>query len=431
MNAEGRALRSHSPEPVSLRDFRAGYWFGGFNGLTWMIGLGTPMVLLAERLGATTFQVGLASSFLFLLLPVQVLSTATLPRLGFQGQMVLGWLLRACFLLIPVSLAWVAPATATPWMASLLVASVFGFCLFRAFGAVAHIPWFSEILPDALRGRYFATDHAITSAVGVVTLLTCSLLFDRLPGYDAFVIVYGIAVTGSLLAVLNLLRLPDAPRPAPVSFGGVLGLARRLCLRRGLFRHYLLLFLLASVVTSSFPAFSVYYLKSERGLSASQIMIFTAVQFAGQIGGTWGIRRLIDRIAIHRLFQLSALGIVLVNGFWLALVTGAGTLDEILALSFFAFGAAQGVTLAAHCTYLPELSEQDERPVAVSVFTSVHGLLAGIAPTLWGLALRPTGVARGMDLSNFALYFACGIGIHSTLVLLYAWLPDHRASKPG
>ena len=45
-----------------LRPYFAGFWFGGFNGLTWMIGLGTPLVLLAQQLGATTFQVGLASS---------------------------------------------------------------------------------------------------------------------------------------------------------------------------------------------------------------------------------------------------------------------------------------------------------------------------------------------------------------------------------
>ena len=64
--------------PLSLRPFRAGYWFGGFNGLTWMMSLGTPMVLLIEHLGGSTIQVGMASSFVFLLLPVQVLATSTL-----------------------------------------------------------------------------------------------------------------------------------------------------------------------------------------------------------------------------------------------------------------------------------------------------------------------------------------------------------------
>jgi len=111
-----------TPRP-SLRPYAAGFWFGGFNGMTWMIGLGTPMVLLAEKLHASTLQVGLATSFVFLLLPLQILATTSLPRLGYQRQMVSAWILRALFLGVPLALAVAAPATPAPWMSSLLVAS--------------------------------------------------------------------------------------------------------------------------------------------------------------------------------------------------------------------------------------------------------------------------------------------------------------------
>ena len=118
----------------SLRAFRAGYWFGGFNGLTWMMGLGTPMVLLIEQLGGSTFQVGLAASFVLLLFPVQVLATAALATLGFRRQMVLAWSARALFLLVPLALAWLAPEEPAAWMPGAVGASVFGFCAFRASG---------------------------------------------------------------------------------------------------------------------------------------------------------------------------------------------------------------------------------------------------------------------------------------------------------
>ena len=111
------------PARPSLRPYAAGFWFGGFNGMTWMIGLGTPMVLLAEKLHASTLQVGLATSFVFLLLPLQILATTSLPRLGYQRQMVSAWILRALFLGVPLALAVAAPATPAPWMSSLLVAS--------------------------------------------------------------------------------------------------------------------------------------------------------------------------------------------------------------------------------------------------------------------------------------------------------------------
>src|ERR1044071_6299239 len=87
-----------------LYPFRPGLVFGFFNALTWQIGIGTPMVLFAERLGATPFQVGLAYSFVFLLTPVQIAATALLPRFGFKRLSLGGWSARSVFLAIPIAL---------------------------------------------------------------------------------------------------------------------------------------------------------------------------------------------------------------------------------------------------------------------------------------------------------------------------------------
>ena len=138
---------------ASLRPFRAAYWFGGFNGLTWMVILGTPTLLLAEKLGATAFQVGLLSSFVFLFLPLQVISTAFLARLGFRRQMVLAWSVRATFVLVPLALSMLAPEEPRRWLADLLIVSVLAFCIVLAFGIAAHIPWTASSLHDPSRRR--------------------------------------------------------------------------------------------------------------------------------------------------------------------------------------------------------------------------------------------------------------------------------------
>lgn len=421
------------PSSGSLKPYSAGFWFGGFNGLTWMVSLGTPMVLLAERLGASTFQVGLASSFVFMLMPLQLIATTFLPRFGYKRQMVACWLLRAVFLLIPFWLAWQAPETPAPWMPALLVASVFGFCFFRAIGAVAHIPWFSGFLPVALRGRFFATDSAITSAVGVFTLLGCAQLFAWMPGYGAFQVLYALAFGGSLAAVWNLTRLPSTPAPEATPLRALFAKARHLCFHPGLFRHYLLLMLATFVVTSSFAAFTVYYLKVEAGLSDSAIMLLTAAQFAGQISGTWSIRKWIDQVPLRRFFQLAGLLIGAVDAFWLVFIhrnPGAGGEDPIamagLALAFLVFGAGSGIISATHATYLPELTPVHQRHIGVAVFTAVHGLLAGLAPTLWGLLLRKSGDTPGIDTASFAIYFATGLAVAALVVVLFARLPETR-----
>jgi hypothetical protein len=59
-----------------MAPFRPGLVFAFFNALAWQIGIGTPMVLFAEQLGATPFEVGLAYSFVFVLTPVQIVSAS-------------------------------------------------------------------------------------------------------------------------------------------------------------------------------------------------------------------------------------------------------------------------------------------------------------------------------------------------------------------
>ncbi len=421
--------REAPDDPKPLRPFRAGFWFGGFNGLTWMMGLGTPMVLLTEELGGSTFQVGLASSFVLLLFPIQVVATAALPRLGYQRQMVFGWSSRAVFLLVPLSLAWLAPEHPTAWMPNAVVASVFGFCAFRAFGVAAHIPWFAAILPDASRGRFFATDNAITSAVGVATLFGCAALFAQLPTYQAFRMAYCIAVVGSTLAVVNLLRLPAGP-PAPRSpLAQMAGRTIALCVEAGLFRQYLIVSLLWLVATAPIPAFAAYYLKVAAGIESSTILAYTGVQFVGQIAGAWSIRQLIDRLSIRRFFQLASAVVIAVALLWLGILSGDRQFAAVLWVTYLLFGVAVGLSQAAHFTYLPELSEPDKRPVTIAIFGAVVGLLSGLAPMLWGLGLRSEGIVPGIDSQVFAMFFGATIVMSALGIALLNALPDTRAGS--
>jgi hypothetical protein len=412
--------------PNPLRPFRAGYWFGGFNGLTWMMTFGTPMVLLLERLGGSTFQVGLITSFIFVLYPVQILATSTLERLGFQRQMVLAWTARAVFLLVPLGVAIHAPETPASWTSSLVVSSVFGFCLFRAFGVAAHVPWFAGILPDEVRGRFFATESAVTSAVGVVALLTCAGLFAALPQYQAFRVVFSIALFGSAMAVWSLLQLPAGDRPLPSPVRDMGREMVRLCLGRGLFRQYLVLAAVGSIVGSSFSSFTIYYLKSEAGLESSRLLTFTASQFAGQIAGTWLMRRWIDRVMIRRFFQLAQLVQLAVFAYWLGIATGEARWLEVVALSYFVVGVALGVANTAHMTFLPELSPVGKRPVSIAVFGAVAGTIQGLGPMMWGLALRSDGALPGVDPTGFTIFFALGIATCATSMWLLRSLSDVR-----
>ena len=206
---------------VSVSPFKGPYAnllrFSFFNASTFLIGLGTPLVLFASELGATSFEVGLIYSFVFLLLPVQIIATGFIPIIGYKKQIMLAWIARGSSLLIPLYLSFLAPEEPTRWMVHALILSSFLFCLFRTFGSCALPPMMYAILPDSIRGRYFSTDQAITGLAGIMILLVFSLLFKFAATYTAFLWQYSYALFAVIMTLFFMSRVADPPRPKHTS----------------------------------------------------------------------------------------------------------------------------------------------------------------------------------------------------------------------
>jgi len=245
-----------------LGPYRKGTYFSFANAFVWMIGLGTPMVLLCEKLGASPSQVGCIYAAVFLLLPVQLASTALLPVLGFRRQILLAWCMRSFFLLVPVVIVFWAPEDPEDWVLTLFISSLSGFCFFRAIGATALLPWLFEILPERIRGRYFATDSLVVGLAGVMTLLLSSLLFHVLSPYNAFRSLFCLTLVAAVISLLLLRKLPDGKRPVVIPLKRLLRRAPGLCLRPSHYRRFMRLQVIYAIAGYAFAPFSVYYLKT-------------------------------------------------------------------------------------------------------------------------------------------------------------------------
>lgn len=395
------------PEPPeSLRPFRMGLAFAFFNAMTWQVALGAPLVLLAEALGATAFQVGLLYSFLFLMTPVQVLSTAMIPRFGFRKMMLFGWGARTLCLLVPIYLAWIQPAEPQAWHVNALIVSLFFFALLRSIGNCAFLPWMYSILPDKTRGRYFANEQIYAGVAGVGTLVTCSILFYWLTLHDAFVWQYGIALAGALLSWYALKKIPDGVRPEPIDLKRLVREAPRLCFKRGRYRHFLWMSVLFATCSAPIPPFSVYYLRVEVGLEASQIIVFTTLQYLGAIAGSFFIRNVIDRSGPRFFFRVAiVLYTAVAISWWNFLHYGSSWIAPLL-LIYFVLGMAASAWVSANLNYLPRLTTDRERPLRVSVHGAVTAFIGGLSPIVWGLFLRGEGSAPTMNTAAFEAFFA-------------------------
>lgn len=417
---------SSGPEG-SLRPYYSILGFSFFNATTWMIALGTPLVLLAGELGASAFEVGLLYAFFFLLLPVQVLATWFLPLLGYKLQVVIGWSLRGAVLLIPFWLALRSPVEPERWMVQALLVSSFFFAIFRAIGSCGIMPWLYGLIPDELRGKYFATDQVLTGIAGLLTLVLSAAVFAWLPVYDAFAWQYGYAMLGSVIAVGFLIRMPGIPSPQKTSAARIFTQTPKLCLQAGGFRRYLWFMITSSLVVTGLVPFMAYYLSVEVELNSQTILIYTAFQYGGAIIGSQLVRRRIDRLGAGPVFRVAIVLKMLVLLFWFVMVSGHHGLSSWLPLVYLVFGMATSNWAIANLKYLPSVCETEERALSVSVHSSVVGVLGGIAPMVWGLFIRQSDGAPGVNSSAFGIYFVVAMVIYAGLFLAVAWLPREHA----
>lgn len=412
-----------------LLPFRPGLTFAFFNALTWQIGIGTPMVLFAEQLGASPFQAALAYSFVFVLTPLQIVSTALLPRFGFKALMLGGWRTRSFFLAVPPLLAvlMMLGAEERPWMIQALIWSVFLFCVFRSIGAASGTSWFYAILPESVRGRYFSSDQFVSAVAGVATLLASAALFAFLPIYPALLAQYGIALAGSTISYYSLKRLPDAPRPASIDVWTVLRDTPRHLFAPSPFRTYVWLAVGVSVLATPIPVFSAYYLKVGPGLSTGQIMLFEVLRYLGVMVAAWLIRRSIDARGAKPFF-LVAMALYAGVGiyWWLFLEYGLGGRTGIYAV-YFVFGLGTVTWAIANLNYLPKVLSDHDRTLGVSIHGAVTAFLGGLSPMVWGLFLKPGGAtARAMDTDVFQYFFLAAIAGSVLLAPLLFRLPENK-----
>lgn len=415
-----------------LMPFRPGLVFAFFNALAWQIGIGTPMVLFAEQLGATPFQVGLAYSFVFVLTPLQIVSTALLPKYGFKTLMLAGWRTRSFFLAVPAVLAVVGIVSGRefPWMVYALVGSVFFFCVFRSIGAASGVSWFYAILPETARGRYFASDQFVSAVAGVGTLLASAALFILLPIYVALLVQYGIALMGSTISYYSLKKLPDADRPTSISLRTVVRDTPRHLFRPSVFRSYVWLAVACGVVATPIPPFAAYYLRVGPQLSTGQIMLFEVARYSGVMVAAWLIRRRIDVSGAKPFFLVALLLYAAVGSYWwMYLENGFGGIGGIYAV-YFLLGLGAGTWAIATLNYLPKIIGAEDRTLAASIQGAVAACVGGLSPIIWGLFLKSgEGGVRAINPDVFQIFFLTVIFASLVLAGLFARLPENRDQK--
>ncbi|RKH34422.1 MFS transporter [Corallococcus praedator] len=300
--------------------------------------------------------------------------------------------------------------------------------LLAVVGNNAWVAWMGELVPRAVRGRFFGKRTALTTLMGTGASLTAGLLMDRLR------IVDGVGMALPLLALaacgmglVTTLMMAAQHDPAPPGSSPRLELKAALLPWKDDGARRVLLYQVAwnAAVGVSAPFFALHSLQNLK--MTFVIMALHAAAVAGVrvlTASMWG--RAIDRLGAQPVLMACSLGISVIPLLWL--LPSAGTLWPLLFDVLLAGSLWSGHGLAIFALPLT-VAPRRGRPFYLAAFATAGGLAYAAAAALGGaLAARiPQQFMLGGHLwANLHVLF-----VVSAVARLGAAFLAARVNEPG
>lgn len=364
----------------------------------------------ALALGANEFHIGVLAALPLVANFFQFVGSYLVSRLGSRKRVsvqgvVVGrgvWLLLA---VLPLLSPWLSFEYIL--MAALAIVAVGHFA--GAISAVAWLSWMSDVVPDALRGRFFGRRNMINSVAVIGVTMLGGQFIDWTGGtIEGFQILFVVAVAAGFVSVGYLKRIAEprfVPHQKPELFFDTL-----LHPLRDVNFRWLLLFAVVwnFGVHLAAPFFVVYKLQ-DLMLSYTVVGFFVSLTAFVDVVGMrfWG--PFSDRVGNRPVMLLCSIFAAVVPFLWLWTSTGSVTLYLLLptihVLGGF-FWAGMNLTSA---NILFRVTPKAHDTVYFSVYAAVSGLSAALAALVGGALIETLGDSPldvwGLELSSIKIIF--------------------------
>ena len=344
----------------------------------------TAMIGLANELqaGDLAFGVinGIPQAAALLQIPFSMLVNRTHRRKKYM--MTLGMLSRALWLIfgfipliVPANPSWL------PLWSMIFLLGISSAC--SAVINVCWLPWFSDLAPMRIRGRWFSIRDMIVALAHLGFGLLVARLLDTLPPQNKYIIIF---LLGGTLGMLDMLCFAfcqeqyNAP-PRRLHLSAVL----KDILKNKPFCRLVIMWTSWCFASNLCAPYLSRYSVNEMGLSFTQMMLFgTAAASVGTVlvMSRWG--RALDHFGCRSVMLVAAVATSITDSFYLFSVPGS--VWPVLLRNFIGAMCWSGCNLAANSMQL-SASPDDTRPSYIAVFACVTSLVGVALGTLAGGSL--------------------------------------------
>ncbi len=412
--------------------------FNIVNGASYMCLGETVIILFAVKLHAPNVIVAVIGSMLFLgflLLPLGVVRTAQVGAARSQADF---WVCRnVAALLVAVSALILPLSQCLAW--GLLLLGSFLFYGFRAAGVVMSQPLIGDITNNMDRARLIARSTGLFYVSGLVAMVTISLVLGH---YDSLWVLVGIIVAGACCGVTasTFVRKIDETSAIRRSAQAPLFPQLKTAFFDSTLRRQICAGFMVNLAIIMMAPIAILTMKRGYGVSDTQAILFSIVQFASSIAATQISGKITEKIGPRKVAIYSYMLIFPICLFWLFAPAAVSSvwMWGLFALPFILIGAMMVSAQNAMVHYFL-MAVPKERQVASSMFISVvTGAAAGVtgmfvAGGLLKLAERFLGSGLPMYRAYFVaagVLFLAGLTQVVRLVpVIDAFLQEHGMEK--
>lgn len=260
--------------------------------------------------------------------------------------------------------------------------------LFGSAGGVAWLSWMADLVPQEIRGRYFAKRNMILAIVGVLVTLLAGKYLDLWKslgsGFElsGFLSLFFIAVISGVISLRFLRKIPDLEKQhAPKEFPSFWKLVRVPFRDYNFFRFALFSTTWSFSVNLASPFFAVYMLKDLKMSYALLALVHIVNEMSSILAlPLWG--KLSDRFGSKPVLSLTTLAASFLPILWLSTVHRHFTLIIII-LQLYGGLFWSGLNLNSN-NLLLKLSPKENNSIYLATFAASNGLASAIAPLLGG-----------------------------------------------
>jgi MFS family permease len=390
------------------RDSAYAHQFSLYNQLNFQITLGTPMILYAKSLGASSTTIGIVSALAPLLTVLQLPTAYFIPKIGYKRFVLLGWFSRT-LTVFSLALLPLVVAFDNTTKTSVMLMALFIFNVLRGISTGAWLPWLTTLIPEERRGHFLRRDQTYMQFGGLLAMALSTVVLWSSGRSWRFSLLFFLSACAATLSLYFIRRVPDVEVGDQIKTSGQ-PVPWAAMLKHPPFKKLLIFTVVYNWVIGGLAAFIVGFLQNIGGFSDGMILACNMFAFIGAALSIPFVGGLMNRTGTKPVLRIALVCYFWAVICWLLISSNLLTTTPLMVvLIYLILGVAGGLFGIANTRIAMDTMPLMGRNHFFALFTVFTSISLGLAPICWGIFLDSVGRAQfqlGVFLVNrYSLYF--------------------------